>query len=339
MNNTSSKNSALLRWLKQRQGTWKKLSEISAPGSGAINDVNEYRQVLDFAEGLRSLASDVSLARITMPGSQLTRTLEILLAQCSSMFNEQPGGAWRLVKRLYRDEVGQLFYLMRQRILTVTLIFVMSVFIGWWLIINFPDLVSLFASEQMIEEVEKGSLWTDGLLNIMPSSILAIQIISNNVMVTLFAYAMGVFYGLGTLYIIVLNGLMLGSVFAFTYQHHLFERLLAFILPHGLVELSVICLAGAAGFSLGEALARPGQKSRIESFQKSVSVAGKFLVVCVPFFICSGVIEGYISPNDSYSMANRVVIGVAYELIFLLFITGKIWQTESLNQKSVKHDL
>ena len=116
---------------------------------------------------------------------------------------------------------------------------------------RYPDLIGLFASPDLIASVERGKLWTDGLLNIVPSSVLSVQILANNVVVSLFAYCAGLLFGLGTLYILGLNGLMLGAVFAFVGAHGLAGELGGFLVAHGCVELSVMCLSAAAGAAVG----------------------------------------------------------------------------------------
>src|SRR5947209_15997471 len=108
----------------------------------------------------------------------------------------------------------------------------------------YPDLIALFASPELIATVERGQLWTEGLLNVVPSSVLSLQILTNNIVVSLFVYCAGFLFGLGTLYILGLNGLMLGAVFAFTSLHGLRAQLLAFIVAHGCVALSVMGPAG-----------------------------------------------------------------------------------------------
>src|SRR5690606_25593009 len=147
------------------------------------------------------------------------------------------------------------------------------------------------------------------LLNVVPSSLLAVQIFTNNIFVSLFAVVVGIFYGLGTAYIIGMNGLMLGAVFSYTAQHGLAEQLFEYIAAHGFVELSVIMVAGACGVSLGEALARPGRETRVQAFQRASMRAAKLMVVCCTFLVGAGLIEGYISPNPSYSLPFRLCIG------------------------------
>ncbi len=154
-------------------------------------------------------------------------------------------------------------------------------------------------------------LWTDGILNVVPSSVLSLQILTNNIVVSLFAYCAGFLFGLGTLYILGLNGLMLGAVFAFTSLHGLDDDLFRFIVAHGCVELSVMCLSGAAGAAVGEALIHPTHASRLESFRIAAARSGKLLLACVVLLIGSGIIEGYVSPNPRFSLSTRVTIASA----------------------------
>ena len=130
-----------------------------------------------------------------------------------------------------------------------------------------------------------------------------------------------------------LNGLMLGGIFAFTNQYSMADRLFEFVVAHGMVELSVIVLAGAAGMKLGEALIRPGQQSRVASFQQAVSKAGKLIALGVPLLIGAGFIEGYISPNHNFDLGMRLVVGSLYWVIMVLLLTGwwspKRWSTAS----------
>jgi uncharacterized membrane protein SpoIIM required for sporulation len=159
----------------------------------------------------------------------------------------------------------------------------------------------------------------------VPSSVLSVQILTNNIVVTLFAYCAGILFGLGTLYILGLNGLMLGAVFAFVGQHGLAKQLFSFIVAHGCVELSVMCLSGAAGAALGEALVRPGPGGRSESFRIAALRSGKLLGACALLLVGAGLIEGYVSPNPRFSLATRVVIGVGYWLFMLALLSGRLF--------------
>jgi uncharacterized membrane protein SpoIIM required for sporulation len=177
----------------------------------------------------------------------------------------------------------------------------------------------------MIDGVEQGHLWTDNLFSIAPSSLLSMRILSNNIVVAIAAFCSGIFFGLGTFYLVALNGLMLGGLFAFTYQHGLASGLLKFVLAHGPVELSVICLAGAAGATVGESLIRPTRPTRLESFQSGVARVSPLLAACALLLIGCGFIEGFVSPNPRPSMALRALIGGGYWLFMLLLLSGRLF--------------
>jgi uncharacterized membrane protein SpoIIM required for sporulation len=315
---------ALQHWLDGRVERWQWLEQQCRLQGGRRQDSS--RSSIEFIEGFRALGSDLSLARATSPDSRLTRYLAGLFTRSYEQIYRRPSALWHSLKDVFLHEAPAVVYGIRGALAATVSLFLLSICCGWWLVHSFPDLAGLFASQKMIDTVEAGDLWTDDLLNILPSSVLALSIITNNIAVTLFAFVLGAFYGIGTIYIISLNGLMLGGVFAFTAHHGLAGRLFEFIIAHGVVELSVICLAGAAGIYLGESLMRPGNRTRVEAFRKAVRQAGALLLVAIPFLVGAGFIEGYISPNAAFPLSARLVIGLGYGLVFWLVLTRGFWQ-------------
>ena len=314
----------LVHWLRRRVPDWQRLGELLSKQRDRAGE--SYAEVVELVDRFRSLGRDLSLARDLMPGSSLCRELEALFLKAHESVFRRPSQFKAQLVELFRDEVPRVFHDMRTTIWITVTLFLGTGLLGWLLVSFNPDLVSLFASEEMVEKVQRGELWTDGLLNIVPSSVLSVQIMANNIMVSLFAFALGALYGLGTIYIIALNGFMLGGVFAFTAKYDLAGRLFNFVVAHGVVELSVICLAGAAGIQLGNALVHPGLKTRMAAFHDAVKQAATLLPVVVVFLIGAGIIEGYISPNDSFPLGARVVIGVAYGIFLWAVLSGRIWE-------------
>jgi len=310
---TPSSNLGLRHWLQQRLQHWQQFSQ-------EIKQLSP-QQVEQLPQALIAVKRDWLLAQRLLPNSPASQYLQNLYSQLDQLVYQTPPWHWRKLISLYSQQVPQLLQKLRPTLTVISLIFVISLISAWLLISAQPDLVALFASEAMIEQVQAGKLWTESLLNIMPSSILALEIMGNNIVVSLFAFMLGAFYGIGTLYIIVLNGLMLGAVFAYTRLYGLDGQLFEFVIAHGLVELSVILIAGAAGVQLGEALVHPGQSSRVQAFQQAIRDAGVLLLACLPFLIGAGIIEGYISPNPAYGLPFRILVGLSYGLLFwgLLF--------------------
>lgn len=318
-----SEQQALGAWLEQRIPAWRELEPLFKSRDKKSDDCDEARKIIG---GFRTLAGDLSLARRTLPGSRIHHWLESMFLRGHQLIFRAPGNTLLRIRDIYAFESPALIRGMSQLLIHTILLFIGAILCGWLLITLFPDLTTLFASTEMINRVQSGELWTDGLLNIMPSSLLSLSLMTNNITVSFFAFSLGAFYGLGTLYIITLNGLMLGGVFAFTARYGLDGELFKFIIAHGVVELSVICIAGAMGLKLGEALLRPGTRTRQQAFRKATGDAGKVLLVAIPFLIIAGLIEGYISPDPQFDLAFRVAVGLSSGLVFwLLLIFGLPW--------------
>ena len=314
---------SLRRWLDGRHPRWTLLAEWADASRGARRDFSDLTRL---ARAYAGLTADVGLARGALGAdAELTRRLESLLAATTNLIYRQPTRWREQCASLFGPGIRARMHALRGRLAAVVAIFVCAAVCGWWLVDRYPELTGLIASEEMIESVQSGELWTAGMLAVVPPAFVALGIMTNNIVVALFAFTLGAFYGIGTLYILVMNGFMLGGAFAFTARYGLADELLRFVLAHGVVELSVVCVAAAAGVSLGEALARPGNRSRASAFQQAVSDAGQVLAVSLPFLIGAGLIEGFISPDDRYSMLSRAVIGVAYEFLLVVMLTSA-WQ-------------
>jgi uncharacterized membrane protein SpoIIM required for sporulation len=277
-------------------------------------------EATQLADDYRLLAHDLTRVRRLMPNTRVRQYLEAAYARTHNTLHRAAWRPGRALLVLFRDEIPEVVRWLAPHIAWASSIFVLTVFAGYWIVHTYPDLISLFASPDLIATVEHGRLWTEGILNIVPSSVLSLQILTNNIVVSLFAYCAGFMFGLGTLYILGRNGLMLGAVFAFTSQHGLGGALLNFIVPHGCVELSVMCISGAAGAAVGEALIRPSCGSRMESFRIAALRSGKLLIACAVLLVGSGLIEGYISPRAHFPLWGRLWIGVGYWLLMIALL-------------------
>ncbi len=315
------------RWFGARLPRWASLGEqlatLERTGRAAPD------QVLGCLRIYPELARDLAIARKLSPTGQVTRQLERHYFRLHRMLY-QPAFSWREdLAVLIRSELPAIIHEMRWRIVAVSLLFAGTSIFGWWLITAHPDLAGLFASESMRNDVRSGRLWTEGLFSVAPPAVLSVSIFANNITVALTAASLGVLYGLGTLYIVGLNGMMLGGVFAFVAQYGMADRLFAFVCAHGPVELSAICLCGAAGLYLGESLARPGRLSRTQAFREAAHKVWRVLLVCVVFLVGAGLIEGYVSPDPDFPLVVRLLIGFGYLGIFLFTLAG--WRRPSFN--------
>jgi uncharacterized membrane protein SpoIIM required for sporulation len=318
-----TRDQALSTALLQRTAQWQ--AAVARSERLAREPAGDLADAAQMAEDYRLLAHDLARARRLLPDSRMRQYLEAAYAHAHATLYREPFRPAHALVTLFRDEIPEVVRWLTPYITWATVIFVLTLLAGYWMVHTYPDLISLFASPDLISTVERGHLWTEGILNIVPSSVLSLQILTNNIVVSLFAYCAGFVFGLGTLYILGLNGLMLGAVFAFTGQHGLDGALFRFIVPHGCVEISVMCLSGAAGAAVGEALIRPAHGDRLKSFQIAALRSGKLLVACALLLLGSGIIEGYLSPRVDVPLWMRVTVGVGYWLVMIVLLVRPAW--------------
>jgi len=142
-----------------------------------------------------------------------------------------------------------------------------------------------------------------------PAEQFSSEVFINNVQVAFLAFASGITLGIGTLAILILNGAnggFAGGLFHNAGQGSLFWGL---ILPHGLLEISAIVVAGGAGLGLGWSIVAPGDKTRASSLadegQRSVVV----ILGLIPAFAVAAIIEAFVTPSG-LSTTARVGVGI-----------------------------
>ena len=319
----SADNQALKAALLRRSQQWQ--TAAARAERLARERAVDLADAVQMADDYRLLAHDLARARRLLPDSRVRHYLEGAYARAHATLYRGAGHPGDTLLALFREQIPTAVRRLMPHIIWATTLFILTVLAGYWMVHTYPRLIGLFASPDLVATVERGQLWTQGILNVVPSSVLSLQILTNNIVVSLFAYCAGFVFGLGTLYILGLNGLTLGAVFAFTGLHGLDGALFRFIVPHGCVELSVMCLSGAAGAAVGEALIRPVNGNRLESFRVAALSSGKLLIACALLLVGSGIIEGYISPRSHVPLWARVAIGVGYWLFMVALLTGGLF--------------
>jgi uncharacterized membrane protein SpoIIM required for sporulation len=168
-------------------------------------------------------------------------------------------------------------------------------------------------------------MWTKSFFDVVPSSVASSFIFTNNISVSLLAFALGITFGMGTAYVLLTNGLMLGCVFGLCSQYGMLPDLLGFITGHGVVEISVILIAGAAGLMLGTALLNPGDYTRRDSLSIRGAEGAKLTLGCAPFLVVVGLVEGFISPSMVIPSAMKIALGLFLGVGFYawLFLAGR----------------
>lgn len=141
----------------------------------------------------------------------------------------------------------------------------------------------------------------------------------NNIRVSFIAFAMGIFFSVGTAYMLMTNGFMLGAFQYFFFQQGVGVESVMSIWLHGTLEISAITIAGAAGFSMGNALLFPGTYPRMVSLVIGARTGVKIVIGLVPVFILAGFLESFVTRHAPvmHPWVSSTII-----LLSLAFIIG-----------------
>ena len=199
-----------------------------------------------------------------------------------------------------------------------TVLFASSALIGLSLAIVQPSMGAAFLGPEAMAGLREGRLWTEALTTTIPPAVSSSAIATNNMGVAIMAWAGGALAGLGALWIVLLNGFMLGAIVGATLPYAMAGRLLEFVAAHGPLELTLIVVSAAAGLAMGQALVAASDRPRRDVVREA---AGRSLVVlggCLPWFVLLGLVEGLISPAPAVAPELKVLIGVSLWLLFVL---------------------
>lgn len=140
------------------------------------------------------------------------------------------------------------------------------------------------------------------------SAIVSAEIMTNNIRVAVLAFLSGVTLGLFTIYLMAFNGMLVGGLAAVFAQAGYTYTFWAYILPHGVIELAAIFIAGGSGFYMGYKFFVPGELPRGIVFVQAAKESALLLLGTIPLFVIAGLIEGYITPA---SLPLELKYGVA----------------------------
>ncbi len=176
-----------------------------------------------------------------------------------------------------------------------------------------PENAAAFLPKAILDNIDFGNNSSANWNGPIESSF----ILTNNIRVGFYAFALGITLGIGTSVVLVYNGFILGTLASLAMSKGFSLWFWSLILPHGVLELFAIFVCGAAGLSIGYAFINPGLYSRRDSLILKGKTAIKLVCGTIPIFTVAGFIEGFITPSALPQLAK---LGFAlFTLLLLLF--------------------
>jgi uncharacterized membrane protein SpoIIM required for sporulation len=200
-----------------------------------------------------------------------------------------------------------------------TAITIVAAIVAYWLVGQRTQNAYAIVPREMIFVIDKPLHDSNFGFDRAFSATMASAIITNNIKVAMLAFAGGMTFGLLTFWAILQNGLMVGALGALYHAKGFGLDFWATISPHGVIELSAIQIAGAAGFLLAQALIAPGRLRRIDALKANARRAGTLMLGVAAMLVVAGTIEGFVSPQR-LSIALRFAFGACTAVALAAYI-------------------
>ena len=256
------------------------------------------------------ITDDLSYAKTFYPKSNTAVYLNSIASSAhQKIYKTKKEGKNRLVS-FFKTEFPLEMYKHQKQLLIAFLVFAFFAIVGAYSSSTDGDFVRLIMGDgyvnMTLENIEKGDPMAvykqQGEFNMF------LGITINNIRVAMYAFLYGILFSVGTLFIMMQNGIMLGSFLYFFYDKGLLWESSRTIWIHGTIEISVIIIAGCAGMVLGNGILFPRTFTRLESFKRSIKAGLKIMVSTIPFFIIAGFLEGFVTRHTE--MPDWLVITI-----------------------------
>jgi uncharacterized membrane protein SpoIIM required for sporulation len=291
------------QWIEKRKPCWKSLTRSELQELSLL-----YRQI----------AADLAAVREDPSSVEFARYLNQLLARAHSTIYASRRTGFKGILTFFLQSYPQIFRENQIYCIVALGVFLLGGLMGSLLALRSDDFQVRILGPKMMETIEKREMWTHQILAIKPLASSAIT--TNNISVSFTAFAAGITAGIGTLYMMFFNGLLLGVIGAACGTAGMSLQLWSFVAPHGVLELPAIFIAGGAGLIIARGLLFPGVLPRKESLVRAGRRGVSLIVGVVPILVIAGLIEAFISPTEiAISLKFAMAAGLFVLLLSYLF--------------------
>jgi uncharacterized membrane protein SpoIIM required for sporulation len=309
------------RFLKDEKDNWRRLEDLLDMLRGSGLRGLSRMEVREFGELYRRAAADLAIARAETRDPKLINYLNSLVIRAHGKIYRAESEGTNIVVRFFTAEFPETFRANWRYMAIAFGIFALFGLFGfaatWWNI----DFTHFVALSGITDSIQANDQWWLSLNK--ANQLGATSILSNNIVVTIRAFAMGALFGVGAAYDLAFEGARLGSVFGACYKLNppFGNALATFVIGHGVIELSCIFFCGGAGMMIGYAIVNPGDLTRAQALKKKGMEAAKIVVGCAFLLVIAGTIEGFLSPSElpaGVKIATGITTGIAmYSYLFL----------------------
>jgi uncharacterized membrane protein SpoIIM required for sporulation len=304
-------------FIRSRQSAWAQLQIFLEK----TRRLSLARVPLDvFREGsslYRQSVADLAYARMCFPDHSVVKELEQLVGNAHSILYQAGRARSSNWTEFWRRTWPRRVREAARPILLATGLFWAGAVVGFFLTAQNPVLESFFVSPPMREAIAAKRLWTESLTRTAPTASSSIAV--NNIQVSLLTWGLGLTFGIGTVWLLVFNGLMLGAIAAACLRAGMLLPLTEFVVGHGSLELPAIWISGGAGLLMAQAMLFPVRYSRRVELRLNGRRSVQLVVGIVPLLLVAGAVEAFVSPSKISGVA-KALLGLSLAVSLLVYI-------------------
>lgn len=300
------------KWIEKRKPHWQKLESLVAGSSGGAKALS-HDQLQELSLLYRQTAADLAVIRQDASSIHFARYLNQLMARAHNIiYAGHRASPWAVV-RFFTQEYPRVFRRNQWYCAVAFGIFLAGGLIGTALTLQDPDFQRDVIGPRMVQTIQRKEMWTHSIVGVKP--LASGRIMTNNMTVGFMAYGAGITAGVGTMYMMFYNGILIGVIGTACALVGMSGSLWSFVAPHGALELPAIFIAGGAGLKIAHGLLFPGILPRKESLAAAGREATMLVLGTVPLLIVAGTIEAFVSPTG---LAAPLKFAMSAALLVLL---------------------
>ena len=282
------------------------------------------------AERFITLVDDLSYAKTFYPNSKLTRWINGIAAGIYQSIYRNKKEKYNRVFTFWKYELPLLFKKYHKTLLFTFVVFLLFVLIGVFGSIKDESFIRGVLSDSYVDATEDNIAKGDpfGVYKSDNPFTMFVYIAMNNSFVALMMVTGGLLTGVGTLYLMWQNGLMLGCFQYMFFAKGLGLKSVMVIWVHGTLEILAFVIASTAGFIIAQGILFPGTFSRRASFKSGVKDALKVMIILVPVFIIAAFFESYVTHlmSNTFDKENNFGLPVWVSgVILFLSLSFIVW--------------
>lgn len=310
------------QFIQNHREDWKQLEEMTARLNKSKRAITGER-ITQFYRLYQKAAQNLSYSQTYYPNDEVTQYLNGLVSSSHNLLYKDQVSSIKQIRYFFSTKFIGLLLEQWKFVLVAMFLFVIGAIGGFLSVASDPLHIYSILPAEIAQGVNPDQLGNnDGAVN---SSVMSASIMTNNIQVAILAFAGGITFGLLTVYLLIYNGIMIGALAALFWHHGKSYDFWAFIVPHGMIELTAIFIAGGAGLLMGYKLFVPGPFSRGRQLKEQGKRSVQLLLGTIPLFVIAGIIEGFITPS-TLSLETKYIVAFLTVIGFILYIVIGKWK-------------